>query len=53
MILALNAEMMKMHRDNALSPEGKRKKLDELTAENNCLLKENMQYAEAAQKERK
>ncbi|MFO1404077.1 MAG: hypothetical protein U1E96_05820 [Azonexus sp.] len=24
MILALNAEMMKMHRDNALSPEGKR-----------------------------
>ncbi len=48
---AINAEMMKTHRDKALSPDEKRQRIDELLAEKNALLKATVQDAKAAQKQ--
>lgn len=47
-----SAEMMKTHRDKALTPDEKRQRIDELIAEKNRLLKATVQDAEAAQKGR-
>ena len=49
-IKAINAEMMKTHRDKSLTPDEKRQRIDELIAEKNLLLKATVQDAKAAQK---
>ena len=49
-VKAINAEMMKTHRDQSLSPDEKRTRIDELVAEKNALLKATVQDAKAAQK---
>lgn len=51
-IKVINAEMMKTHRDKALSPSEKRQRIDELIAEKNALLKDTVQDAEVAQRRR-
>ena len=53
LVQAINADMMKVHRDKALTPEGKRQRLDELIIEKNALLKASVLEAERAQKWRK
>ncbi len=50
-IKAINAEMMKTHRDKVLSPGEKRQRIDELLAEKNALLKATVLDAKAAQKQ--
>ena len=49
-VQAINADMMKVHRDKALTPEGKRQRLDELIVEKNALLKASVLDAEKAQR---
>ncbi len=49
-IKVINAEMMKTHRDKALTPDEKRQRIDELIAEKNLLLKATVRDAKAAQK---
>lgn len=49
-IKAINAEMMKTHRDKSLTPDEKRQRIDELIAEKNLLLKATVQDAKAAHK---
>ncbi|MBU1363794.1 MAG: hypothetical protein KKE51_08230 [Gammaproteobacteria bacterium] len=49
-IKAINAEMMKTHRDKSLAPDERRQRIDELIAEKNLLLKATVQDAKAAQK---
>lgn len=52
-IKVVNAEMMKTHRDKALTPDERRERIDELIAEKNRLLKATVKDAEAVQKGRK
>ena len=49
-VQAINVDMMKVHRDKTLTPEGKRQQLDELIVEKNALLKASVLDAERAQK---
>lgn len=49
-VKVINAEMMKAHRDKALTPDEKRQRIDVLIAEKNLLLKATVQDAKAAQK---
>ena len=46
----VNAEMMKVHRDKALTPEEKRQSIDRLLVEKNTLLKATVMDARAVQK---
>ncbi|MER2540009.1 MAG: LPD38 domain-containing protein [Azonexus sp.] len=52
-IKTINNEMMKTHRDKALTPDQRRQRIDELIAEKNTLLKATVKDAEAVQKGRK
>ncbi len=49
---AINKDMEQVRRDPVLSPEEKRRKLDELTIERNALLKAAVQDSQAARKEK-
>ncbi|WP_235609673.1 LPD38 domain-containing protein [Azospira sp. I13] len=49
-VRSLNAEMLQVRRDDGLSPQEKRQRLDELATERNALLKAAVQDAKAAQK---
>lgn len=50
-VKAINAELMRTHRDKDLTPEEKRQRVDELLAEKNALLKATVLDAKAAQKD--
>lgn len=49
-VKTINTEMMKTHRDKALTPDERRQRIDELIAEKNALLKAAVRDAEAVQK---
>ena len=51
-VQAINADMVKVHRDKTLTPESKRQRLDELIVGKNVLLKASVLNAEKAQRKK-